>query len=648
MLPNAGNLLTTNEYGNYSTRGKTDLTIKSSIKKDKGLADNPALETNEIASEPLKEQYEKNTTSGLDIDYATRWSYGIGETFTFLIPDFKGGASSSIGVADPKALKKVNPEFSKYVGQSSSYFGDQSFTSGPVYIGAIIMFLAFLGMFIVKHSIKWPLFFATVLTIALGWGNNFMGLTEFFMHNVPGYNKFRAVSMIMVVAELTMPLLAILAVNELLKIKSWDQKIRLRLIGKELALKKLVIISAAVVGGFCLLSYLAPDMINTFHASYEEERMINQQIKGGGNEAEIRSFMGQLMPQIEVARKAIFQSDAIRSLIFIVLAFFLVFLYYTNKIKRELFLGCLGLFIAIDLWTVDTRYLNYKSFITKEQNAASVASKTRADEEILMDPTLDYRVLNLSVDPFGDATTSYFHKSIGGYHGAKLKKYAELIDFHIEKEIDFFYKNAGKAFISDSATNALMAQLNVINMLNTRYFILPGGEDRPEMPLLNKMANGNAWFIKNLFVVPTADDEILGLRKINTKTQAITTEKFSTVEKLKDTYSGEGSIKLTSYKPNDLVYESNSQQEEFAVFSEIYYPKGWNAYVDGQLKPHISVNYVLRGMSLPAGKHTIEFKFEPETYTLGNTLSLVGSVLLLITVGTGLYLHRKRNNVIVS
>jgi len=648
LLPNAGNLLTTNEYGHYSTRGKTELTIKSNLKKDKAPSDSPGTEANEIASDPLKAQYEKNTTTGLDADYATKWSYGIGETFTFLIPDFKGGPSRAIGNENQKVLEKVNPEYARDVYGASAYFGDQPFTSGPVYIGAIIMFLALLGMFIVKHPIKWPIFFATLLTIALSWGNNFMDLTDFFMHHVPGYNKFRAVSMILIVAELTIPLMAILAVNELIKIKDWNQNIRLRLIKKEVSLKKLVIISAATLGGFCIIGYLAPDAINTFHANNEEQAMINSNIKQGvGNEDEIRSTVAQIMPQIEMARKAIFRSDAIRSAIFILLAFFLLYLYFTNKIKRELFLVCLGFFILIDLWTVDNRYLNNKSFITKEQNAESIAAKTRADEEILMDPTLDYRVLNLSVNTFNDASTSYYHKSVGGYHGAKLKKYQELVDFHLDQEIAFFYKNAGKAFTSDSATEALLAQLNVINMLNTRYFILPGGQGREEMPLLNKQANGNAWFIKNLFVVPNADDEILGLRKINTKTQAITTEKFSKVEKLRDTYAGEGKIKLLSYKPNDLVYESECKLDEFAVFSEIYYSEGWNAYVDGILKPHISVNYVLRGMNLPAGKHTVEFKFEPKTYSSANTIALVGSILLLATIGFGFYMHR-RNKVIVS
>ncbi|PBQ33487.1 hypothetical protein CNR22_17460 [Sphingobacteriaceae bacterium] len=654
FLPNAGNLLSTNEYGKYSTRGKTELTIKSNIKKDKKSLDESPSGGNEIASEPLKEQYEKNTTTGLDADYATQWSYGIGETFTFLIPDFKGGASGAIASADPKALKKVNPEMREDVARSSAYFGDQPFTSGPVYIGAIIMFLAFLGMFIVKNPIKWPLFFATLLTIALGWGSNFMSLTDFFMHNIPGYNKFRAVAMIMVVAELTIPLLAILAVAEVLKIKSWDQKIFLRLIKKEVALKKLVIISAAVLGGFCILGYFVPDLVNTFHASNEDRDMIRQIARQGTSEEQARQYVGQVLPEIEKARTAIFQSDAIRSFIFIALGFLLIFLYYTKKIKSELFLGVLGLFIVIDLWTVDTRYLNAKSFVSKEQNAEMIATKTRADEEILMDKTLDYRVLNLSVNTFNDASTSFYHKSIGGYHGAKLKKYAELIDFQLENsynpdtEIQRFYKNAGKAFQSDSATDALLSSLQVINMLNTRYFILPGGEGREEMPLLNKAANGNAWFIKNLFVVPTADDEILGLRKLNTKTQAITTEKFTKTDKLNAAYPGEGRIKLISYQPNDLVYESEAKQDEFAVFSEIYYPEGWNAYIDGQLKPHISVNYILRGMNIPAGKHTIEFKFEPSTYTRANTIALIGSILLLITVAAGVYFHYKRNNVIVS
>jgi len=620
VLPNAGSLMCTNEYGKLSTRGKTELTINSRLQSNGD-----------------------NVTSGLNKDYATDWSYGIGETFTFLIPDFKGGASGAIQNSDPNALKKVNPEYREQVARSSSYFGDQPFTSGPVYIGAIIMFLALLGMFVVKNPIKWPVFFATLLTIMLGWGNNFMGLTSFFMDHVPGYNKFRAVSMIMVVSELTLPLLALLAVNELLKNKSWDEKINLRLIKKDVTLKRLIMISAIVTGGFCLLGYLVPDMLNTFTSHGEEEQMIARAVQAGNPENQVRPYVTELMPQIELARKAIFKSDAMRSLIFILLAFGTLFLYFTNKIKKELLFGALGLFILIDLWTVDTRYLNDRSFITKEQNEQNVATKGAADEEILKDPALDYRVLNLNVNTFNDASTSYFHKSIGGYHGAKLKKYAEIIDFHLDKEIDAFYKNAGEAFKSDSATKELFSKMGVINMLNTRYFILPGSEGRGEMPLKNPEANGNAWLVSSVKTVASADSEIVGLYHINTKTEAIAREANKAQLQMKDHYAAEGSIQLTSYEPNDLVYESNTAAEAFAVFSEIYYPHGWNAYVDGQLKPHVPVDYILRGMVLPAGKHKIEFKFEPSTYKTGNTIAMIGSVLLLLAVFGGIYLNRRNN-----
>ena len=652
LLPNYASLATTNEYGKYSTRGKSELTINAKAKmNDKTPLSLDGKTTiaaeNNLIDEAVKKKHETNTTSGLDEDYATQWSYGIGETFTFLIPDFKGGASSTIKSTDGDALKKVNPDYREQVANSSSYYGDQPFTSGPVYIGAIIIFLALLGMFIVKNTIKWPIFLATLLTIALGWGSNFMSLTDFFMHHVPGYNKFRVVSMIMVIAELTLPLLAILAINELIKIKNWEEKIKLNLIKKEISLKKLIIIATSIVGGFCALCYLMPDVFNTFHASGEEEQMIQQAIRGGNPENQIRPYVAELMPQIELARKAIFKADALRSLIFILLAFGTLFLYFTNKLKKELFFAAIGIFIAIDLWTVAARYLNDKSFITKEQNQQNIVAKTAADEEILKDTDLDYRVLNLTVSTFNDAATSYYHKSIGGYHGAKLKKYAELIDFHIDKEVNAFYKDAGKAFSNDSALRILLSSLNVINMLNTKYFIIPGGEGRSEIPLKNPEANGNAWFIKTLYAVPNADDEIVGLGKINTKTQTITQDHFKTELGLKNTYDGVGSIKLASYEPNKLVYESNTMAEEFAVFSEIYYPKGWNAYIDGQLKPYASVNYVLRGMQIPAGKHTIEFKFEPSTYSTGNSIAMVGSILVLIAVGAGIYLHKK-NNVIVS
>ncbi len=624
VLPNAGNLMTTNEYGKYSTRGKTELTINSNLKSN-----------------------DDNTTSGLDKNYATQWSYGIGETFTFLIPDYKGGGSTPIGNVYPEALKKVNPDYRQQVAGSYAYFGNQPFTSGPVYIGAIIILLSVLGMFVIKNPIKWSIFFATLLTVALGWGSNFMGLTNLFMNYVPGYNKFRAVAMIMVIAELTLPLLAILAINEVIKIKNWEDKIKLNLIKKEISLKKILIISVSIVGGFCLLSWIMPDMFNSFTATGEEEQMVRQAVQAGNPEAQVRPVITEIMAQTEIARKAIFKADALRSLIFIVLGFGALFLYFTNKLKKELFFIAIGLFIVIDLWTVDARYLNDKSFVTKEQNLQSIVAKSLADDEILKDPSLDYRVLNLTVSTFNDAQTSYYHKSIGGYHGAKLKRYAELIDFHIDKELDLFKNNAGKAFANDSLLNNLMGQLQVINMLNTKYFIIPGGDQQGNIPLTNKQANGNAWFVSSLKTVASADSEIVGLFNINTKAQAIVNQKYQSELGLKDTYNAGGTIKLLSYKPNDLQYESDNSQEGFAVFSEIYYPKGWNAYIDGQLKPHANVNYVLRGLNIPPGKHKIEFKFEPQTYKTASTIAVLGSILVLLTIGLGLYLNKK-NTVIVS
>ena len=624
LLPNFGNISTTNEYGKFSTRGKSELTINSQLKNN-----------------------DNNKTSGLDEDYATQWSYGIGETFTFLIPDFKGGPSNSIKSADASALKKVNPEYREQVANSSSYFGNQPFTSGPVYLGAIIVFLALIGLFIIKNPIKWPIVIVTLLTITLAWGKNFMSLTDFFMHYIPGYNKFRAVSMILIVAELTIPLLAMLAINELFKIKNWNDKIKLNLIKADLSLKKILITCLIIVGGFCLTSYLLPDILNTFLADNEDKQLIEQAVSAGNPENQVKPYVAELMPQLEIARKAIFKSDAFRSLIFILLAFGSLYLFYTNKIKKEMLITSLGIFILIDLWTVDARYLNDKSFITKEQNMQSITSKTAADDEILKDLDINYRVLNLTVNTFNDAATSYYHKSIGGYHGAKLKKYAELIDFHIDNEIKSFYKDANKSFASDSAMKVLFGNLQILNMLNAKYFILPGGENNAEIPLKNPMVNGNAWLVEKIVSVENANEEIISLGKINTKKEAVSQENFIKSLGLKLNYSAKGDIKLISYQPNNLVYQSETSSEEFAVFSEIYYPKGWNAYIDGQLKEHASVNYVLRGLAIPAGKHKIEFKFEPVTYTNGNNIATIGSILLIITIGTGLFLNKK-NNVIVS
>ncbi len=619
VLPNAGNLLTLNEYGKLSTRSKTELTINSNLQSNKA-----------------------NTTSGLDKDYATQWSYGVSETFTFLIPNFKGGASSAIGNVDKDALKNIDPQMRDQVGGSSAYFGTQPFTSGPVYIGAIVILLAFLGLLIINHPLKWALLVATLLSVMLSWGKNFMPLTSLFMDFIPGYNKFRAVSMILIIAELTIPLLAVLALDKFIKMADKPETIKLPFVAKLIDLKKALIISGAIIGGFCLIAAFAPTIVNSFSADGEELQIVNQFKQSGATDAQINEFMPNFLANIQNAREYIFKSDARRSLMFIGLASMFLFLYLQKKLKVELLLITLAIFICADLWPVTDRYLNAKSFVAKTLYDAAPA-KTQADEQILQDKSLDYRVLNLSVNSFNDASTSYYHKSIGGYHGAKLKKYQEVIDFHLDGETKEFYNGLNQAAQNDSLMQIHTAKLRVLNMLNTKYIIVPTKESAVAMP--NPQANGNAWFIKNLKIVANADSEIVALYKLDTKREAVIQLKNNEQIKALASYNTSGKISLQSYMPNYLVYNTDANEKSFAVFSEIYYAQGWNAYIDGALTPHTSVNYILRGMEVPAGKHKIEFKFEPQTYKTGNTLALIGSVLLLLCVGTGLFFANKNKEI---
>ncbi|MES2760656.1 MAG: YfhO family protein [Bacteroidota bacterium] len=616
VLPNAGNLLSTYEYGNYTTRGKTELTMNAAMQTNKG-----------------------NITSGLDKDYATQWSYGIGETFTFLIPNFKGGPSAAIGGVDRDALKNVDPQMREQVAQSSAYFGEQPFTSGPVYIGAIVMLLAFLGLFIIDHPLKWALVAGTLLSVMLSWGKHFMGLTSVFMDFVPGYNKFRAVSMILVIAELTIPLLAVLALDKFIKATAKNETFKLPFIKMELDLKKVLIISVVVVGGFCLISSFMPTITNSFIPPGEETQIVNQFKQSGAPDAQIAQFMPEFLANIQKARESIFKADARRSLTFVGLAAIFLFLYLNKKLKPELFFATMGIFLLADLWPVAARYLDNKNYVPKAQYDAPPA-KSAADEDILKDKALDYRVLNLSTSTFNDAATSYYHKSIGGYHGAKLKKYQEIIDFHLDKEINGFYDGLNAAVQNDSTMQIHMAKLGVLNMLNAKYVIVPTKNESVAIP--NPQANGNAWFVKSIKTVASADSEIVALYGLNTKREAVIQEKNKAIVPAANTYNADGKITLQSYKPNNLVYETESKEKGFAVFSEIYYPKGWNAYVDGNLTPHTCVNYVLRGMELPAGKHKVEFKFEPQVYKTGNSVAMIGSILLLVVVGVGLYFAGKK------
>lgn len=573
VAPNLTNLVLTSEYGKYSTRGRSDLSIDAS-----------------------------NQTSGLDKDYATQWSYGVGETFTLMIPNFHGGASGAIG-DNKSALKNVDPQFRQYIANVDSYWGNQPFTSGPVYVGAIICFLFVLGLLIVKDKIKWWVLAITILSITLSWGRNFMPLTSFFMDYVPGYNKFRAVSMTLVIAEFAIPFLAVLALKEILLNPS--------LIKIE---RKKFAIALGSTAGLCLLFLIMPGAFMDFFKDGEYQDMLGQLKQANFPDDQASVFLSGM----EEARKSIFTADASRSLIFILIGATLIWLYSLAKISKSAFLVVLGIFILFDLWTVDKRYLNSEDFVAKGRMEKAF-EPTQANLAILEDKDPNFRVMNFTVSPFQDASTSYFHKSIGGYHGAKLKRYQELFDFHLSKQ-----------------------NMKVYNMLNTKYFIVPG-QDKQPTPQQNREALGNAWFVSDFKIVANADSEIAALNNFDPASTVIIDKKFAAhINGLKGGADSASSIKLLSYEPNHLVYESNSAAEGLAVFSEIYYDKGWNAYVDGAKKDYIRVNYVLRGMRIPAGKHKVEFKFEPQFYYTGEKISLASSILLIISLAVAFFWHFKK------
>lgn len=576
VLPNITNLLVTEEYGKYTIRGASELSDEK-----------------------------QNKTSGLDRDYATQWSYGIGETFTFLIPNFKGGESKAIG-DNEKALADVNPDMRQYVGQSTDqYWGDQPFTSGPVYLGALVCFLFVLAMFLVKDNIKWYLLAATVLAIMLSWGKNFMGLTNLFMDYLPGYNKFRAVSMTLVIAEFTIPLIAILGVREIVLNPS---------ILKE---KRNAFYTAlGLTAGLCLVFYLAPTAFQDFYKAGEYENVASQLKKSGAAPDQIQQFMSGM----ETARISVFKSDAMRSFMFIILGAGLLFVYSLKNFNKNYLYAGLGLLILIDLWAVDKRYVNEKNYISKSA-MENPHVPTAADEQILKDTDPHYRVMNVATSPFQDATTSYFHKSIGGYHGAKLRRYQDLYERQISKN-----------------------NMQVLNMLNAKYFIVQNQQGGEPMAQRNPSALGNAWFVKELKWVANPDSEINALSNFNPANTAIIDKKWEKeINANAFQFDSTANIKLKSYKADELVYEAQCAKPQLTVFSEIYYPKGWNAYVDGKLMPHFGVNYVLRAMILPAGKHEVVYKFEPDSYYKGEKIAMAGSILLFLFVIAGIFMQSKNN-----
>ena len=589
---NLSNLYHTYEYSKETMRGKSEL------------------------SELVKPDSHNQTKSGLERDYITQWSYGIGETFSLLVPNVKGGASVPLA-ANEKAMEKANPMYNSIYSQIGQYWGEQPGTSGPVYVGAFVMFLFILGLFIVKGPMKWALLSATVLSVLLSWGKNFMGFTDFFLDYIPMYDKFRAVSSILVIAEFTIPLLAVLALKEVMA--------RPQLV-KERA--RSFYISLGLTGGIALLFALAPGF---FFPSYVSS-MEMQALQGIPADQ-----LAPLLANLEEIRRSVFTSDAWRSFFIIMIGTAVLWLYGMGKLKAKVTILALAVLCLADMWSVNKRYLYDDQFVEKVQQDNSF-KPTETDKTILADKTLDFRVLNLAGNTFNENTTSYWHKSIGGYHAAKLRRYQEMIEEHISTEMNGVFKAVSEA--GGDMQKVAPSGFPVLNMLNTRYFIFPlqGGKT---VPIRNPHTLGNAWFVNEVQYVDNANEEIDALHRIDPAKTAGVDKKFSAEVKSAAETDTLSTIKLTAYEPNDLKYEVNSKTGGTVVFSEIYYP-GWQAYIDGVEAPHGRADYILRAMNVPAGKHVVEFKFDPKSLHVTETVAFVALGVLACVLVLFLFLQVRK------
>lgn len=555
-----------------------------------------------MRGKPVLTKNVENQTKGLDRDYITQWSYGIGETWSLMIPNVKGGASGYIGNRNT-ALDVADSRFRSTIAQQNAYWGDQPGTSGPVYVGAIVCFLFILGLFVVKGKYKWALLAATVLSILLSWGKNFMGFTDFFLDFVPGYNKFRAVSMTLVIAEVCMPLLAFLALAEIFKNPE--------------VLKnnmKYFWISLGLTGGFCLVFYIMPQTFFNFLSKGESVQF--QQLMSGKDGAMYQTFATQL----ENVRVEIFKKDAMRSLLFIIVAAAVILLNIKGKMKSNVMFASLAVLVLADMFTIDRRYLNNDNFIDKRKfDKPFVISDI--DKAIMNDSSLDYRVINLATSTFNDAGTSYFHKSVGGYHGAKLRRYQDIIDHYLSDKTDANY-------------------FKVLNMLNTKYIIYPRDNKLSYYP--NYEAFGNAWIVSDIQWVTTPNDEIDAIATTDVKNVAIVNEEFKDVIGDFTATLAEGTIKLVDYEPNQLTYNFDSSKDELVVFSEIWTKKGWIMWIDGVESPLFRSDYILRSAIIPAGQHEIVMRYEPRIWKVGNTIQLVTSFILIAGLIFAVYVTYKK------
>ncbi|MDY0077352.1 MAG: hypothetical protein RBR87_08760 [Bacteroidales bacterium] len=546
-------------------------------------------------------------TQGLDRSYITHWSYGIGETWSLLIPNAKGGGTAAL--ANHPALGQADRGLRQALSQQNAYWGDQPGTSGPVYAGAIVVFLFVLGLFFVSGKYKWILLAATVLSILLSWGKNFMPFTDFFLDFIPGYDKFRAVSMTLVIAELTIPILGFMALFSIFKNPELLKKNR-----------KYYFIAYGLTGGLTLIFYLMPTLFFNFFSQFELEQFNRIRETNASDAAQIDAFMAQL----ELVRVHIFKADAMRSFIFITLAAAVLYIYGQGKLKQHWLVVAFTMLILIDMVPVAQRYLNNNNFVSKRK-VEKPFQLTKADQEILKDSDPNYRVLDITKNIFNDASTSYFHHSIGGYHGAKLQRYQDVIDHYLQAEIQAVLKS----FENNPTLDAIdqnLAKQNMLNMLNTKYIIYS-----PNLtPITNYRALGDAWTVSDITWIDTPKEEIDALENIEPAKTAVVSREF---QDLLQSFSGgdaRAAIQLNEYEPNKLVYDFKSNADELVVFSEIWTPKGWNLYLNGEKHPLFRANYLLRAALIPAGDHKLEMRYEPAVWAVGETISLISSLFLIL------------------
>ena len=614
LCMNLSNLYHTWQYSQESMRGKSEL---------------------------VKQNSANQTNSGLERDYITQWSYGIGETWTLLVPNTKGGASVPLS-QNATAMAKADPNFMEIYNQIGQYWGEQPGTSGPVYVGAFVLMLFILGLFIVKGPVKWALLAATILSILLSWGKNFMGFTDFFLDYVPMYAKFRTVASILVIAEFTIPLLAMLALKELFTVYSLQftgdnpankegTASKSSVNCKPSTVNKYILISFLLTGGVAMLFSLMPSAFFSSFISTSEM----QALKSLPAE-----YIQPIMANLTEMRQAMFTSDALRSFYIILVGTGVLVGVAYGKLKKEYAVGIILVLCLVDLWTVNKRYLNDEMFVPKSEREAP-QQMTQTDEQILRDKSLDYRVLNLASNTFNENETSYYHKSIGGYHAAKLRRYQEMIEQYISPEMQ-------QIFTAVSEVGGDMTKINgdsiwpVLNMLNTKYVILPlqGGQT---VPLQNPYTYGNAWFVDKIQYAANANEEIAAVGQLSLRHEAVADAKFKTQLGEAVEQDSVSIVTIKTYEPNEVSYEVNSGKGGIVVFSEIYYP-GWTATIDGQPAELGRVNYILRALNVKPGKHDVVLTFKPKSVKTTETIAYVAYGLLVFIAGCMYEWGRRRKN----